>query len=241
MKAIILAAGRGSRMKELTEDKPKCVVKLHGKRLIDWQLEALRASGIESIAIVKGYLKNAFVLDLHYFENKKWSETNMVVSLLEADSWLRKDTCIISYSDIVYSTDAVLRLKTISDDIGITYDKNWLSLWAARFNDPLSDAETFKIDNKGFLTEVGKKPKTHEEVQGQFMGLLKITPCGWEKITQVINQHSEKEKSKMDVTKLLQKLIEHDIRVSTIPIRDAWYEVDNEEDLAYYSSLDSLW
>ena len=45
----------------------------------------------------------------------------------------------------------------------------------------------------------------------------------------------------MDVTNLLQKLIEQDIRVSTTPIKDSWYEVDNEEDLAYYSSLDSLW
>ena len=165
----------------------------------------------------------------------------MVMSLLKADSWLQDNTCIISYSDIVYSADSVLRLKMIKGDIGITYDKNWFSLWNARFNDPLSDAETFKIDNQGFLIEIGDKPKTHEEIQGQFMGLLKITPSGWEKINEVINQYSEKKKFKMDVTSLLQKLIEHGIRVSTIPIRDAWYEVDNEDDLAYYSSLDSLW
>ena len=55
MKAIILAAGRGSRMKKLTNDKPKCLVKLHGKPLLEWQLESMRKSGISEIAIVTGY------------------------------------------------------------------------------------------------------------------------------------------------------------------------------------------
>ena len=52
MKDIILAAGRGSRMKNLTADRPKCLVELRGKALLDWQLEALRAAGVTEIAIV---------------------------------------------------------------------------------------------------------------------------------------------------------------------------------------------
>ena len=55
MKAIILAAGRGSRMKNLTSDKPKCLVKLHGKPLLEWQLESMYKSGISEIAVVTGY------------------------------------------------------------------------------------------------------------------------------------------------------------------------------------------
>ena len=55
MKAIILAAGRGSRMQNLTQKQPKCLVNLRGKALLDWQLEALRAAGISEIAIVTGY------------------------------------------------------------------------------------------------------------------------------------------------------------------------------------------
>ena len=55
MRGIILAAGRGSRMKHLTSERPKCMVKLQGKPLIEWQLEALRAAGIDDIAIVTGY------------------------------------------------------------------------------------------------------------------------------------------------------------------------------------------
>ena len=58
MKAIILAAGRGSRMKLLTDETPKCLIKLRGKSLLDWQLSALRAAGITDIAIVTGYRRD---------------------------------------------------------------------------------------------------------------------------------------------------------------------------------------
>ena len=55
MRALILAAGRGKRMNFLTEDKPKCLVMLKGRTLLDWQLKAIREAGIEKIAIVTGY------------------------------------------------------------------------------------------------------------------------------------------------------------------------------------------
>ena len=222
-------------------NKPKCFIKLHGKKLIDWQLETLKNAGIEDIALVRGYKKNVFKYNLKYFDNVKWSETNMVTSLLSANSWLKLHTCIISYSDIIYSPDAVSRLKTIKNDIGITYDKNWSILWSKRFDDPLIDAETFRIDKKNFLIEIGNKPKTLEEVQGQFMGLLKINPNGWDKICKLLNRYTEKEKSNMDITNLLKKLIYFGTKVETISIKDSWYEVDSKSDLEYYSSIEKLW
>ena len=61
MKAIILAAGRGTRMKALTEEKPKCLVELDGQSLLEKQLGALRQSGIEDIAIVTGYRRELLI------------------------------------------------------------------------------------------------------------------------------------------------------------------------------------
>ncbi|MFZ9450262.1 MAG: NTP transferase domain-containing protein, partial [Alphaproteobacteria bacterium] len=55
MRAIILAAGRGSRMRQLTDERPKCLVPLRGRPLLEWQLEALRGAGIREIGIVTGY------------------------------------------------------------------------------------------------------------------------------------------------------------------------------------------
>ena len=78
MKAIILAAGRGSRMGGATAERPKCLVELSGRPLLDWQIHALRQGGIEDIAIVRGFqkrLKNVagfqYVPDPLPMKNKK--------------------------------------------------------------------------------------------------------------------------------------------------------------------------
>ena len=72
MKAIILAAGRGSRLKNLTDERPKCLVELHGKALLDWQLEALREAGIKKIGIVTGYKRELLARqDLVQFYNHR--------------------------------------------------------------------------------------------------------------------------------------------------------------------------
>ena len=133
MKGIILAAGRGTRMGALTNKLPKCRTVLNGKELIQWQLDGLLGAGIDEIAIVRGYLGETFDFEVTYFENNRWSETNMVMSLIAAKEWLDNDDCITSYSDIAYSADAVDRLKDASGDIVLTFDPNWKELWAMRF------------------------------------------------------------------------------------------------------------
>ena len=59
--AIILAAGRGSRMRELTDTKPKCLLELAGRPLLHWQLDALRDAGVERIVLVRGYAAHTLV------------------------------------------------------------------------------------------------------------------------------------------------------------------------------------
>ena len=111
MKAIILAAGRGSRMKNLTDERPKCMVELHGKSLLEWQLQALREAGVDDIAIVTGYKREMFSQwKLKEFHNPRWAETNMVSSLACAYEWLEAEPCIVSYSDIFYDATAVTSL-----------------------------------------------------------------------------------------------------------------------------------
>ena len=91
MKAIILAAGRGSRMGELTSKLPKCMTVLFNKQLIEWQFLSLNHKAISEIGIVTGYLKNKFKYKKRYFVNNNWENSNMVSSLLTAIDWLRND------------------------------------------------------------------------------------------------------------------------------------------------------
>jgi choline kinase len=236
-KAIILAAGRGSRMNSLTDLLPKCRTILHGKELIQWQFDSLSSAGVEEIAVVRGYLAETFDYNVNYFENEKWSETNMVSSLLAADSWLQHYDCIVSYSDIVFSDDAVKRLIESLGDVAITFDPNWRELWTRRFEDPLIDAETFKLRN-GFVAEIGGKASTIEEIEGQYMGLIKFTPEGWRQVASFLGSLPNEMIDSMDMTSLLQNLIQLGIKITASPIRDRWFEVDSESDLLLYEKED---
>jgi choline kinase len=236
MKAIILAAGRGSRMKELTDDRPKCLVELRGMPLLEWQLQAIRGAGIVDIAIVTGY-KRELLCDrgLVEFHNPRWAETNMVASLACAQEWLQADTCIVSYSDIFYDASAVRSLMECDADIAVTYDPNWLELWKRRFGDPLLDAETFRLNADGSLAEIGSKPNSVEEVQGQYMGLLRFTPAGWADILRVRTELSPQVCDNMHMTGTLQRLISG----KKAPIRGVsyagrWGEIDSLNDLSSY-------
>ena len=233
MRGIILAAGRGSRMGSLTSNLPKCRTLLFGKELINWQLDALTDAGLSEIAIIRGYLSETFNFDVTYFENKRWANTNMVSTLMSASQWLEAETNIISYADIVYSSDSVASLIGAKGDIVITYDPNWFELWSLRFKDPLSDAETFKILD-GVITEIGNQANSVDEIEGQFMGLLKITPNGWKQINDYLSGFTDYEISKMDMTMLLSGLISCGELINAVPISDKWMEVDSESDLRIY-------
>jgi choline kinase len=242
MRAIILAAGRGSRMKNLTEERPKCMVELRGKPLLDWQLQALSAAGITEIAIVTGYkselLRNRGLTEFH---NPRWAQTNMVSSLACAEAWLRAEPCIVSYSDIFYSPAAVKALMKCQSSLAITYDPNWLELWTQRFGDPLLDAETFRLAPEHTLAEIGNKPKSIDEVQGQYMGLLRFTPKGWDEVVQIRSELTPKQCDEIHMTGILQKVIDSGrIRIDAISYDGKWGEIDSAEDLANYHSSNRL-
>lgn len=233
MKAIILAAGRGSRMKDLTEERPKCLVELRGKALLDWQLEALRAAGINEIAIVTGYKRELLAgRRLVEFHNPRWAETNMVSSLACAEVWLQAEPCIVSYSDIFYSPVAVQSLMDCDASLAVTYDPNWLALWTQRFGDPLLDAETFRLTAGHTLAEIGNKPKAVDEVQGQYMGLLRFTPEGWAEVLRIRSDLTPEQCDKIHMTGTLQKVIEAGrLQIITVPYLGEWGEIDSKDDL----------
>jgi len=236
MKAIILAAGRGSRMKDLTDERPKCLVELRGKPLLEWQLEALRGAGISEIAIVTGYMSELLTnRGLTEFHNSRWADTQMVSSLACAQEWLQREPCIVSYSDIFYDAKAVVSLMECSGKIAVTYDLNWLALWEKRFGDPLLDSETFRLNKDQTLAEIGNKPKSVYEIEGQYMGLLRYTPEGWAQVLRIRAQMTPTECDRMHMTGTLQKVIEAGVvPIYAVPYEAEWGEVDTADDLAAY-------
>ena len=237
MRAIILAAGRGSRMGELTDERPKCLLDFRGRSLLDGQIAAIRAAGVEEIAIVTGYRRDLLAgRNLTAFHNPRWAETNMFASLACAGEWLQDRACVVSYADLFYEPSAIRLLTATATPLAITYDPDWLELWSRRFANPLSDAETFRIDAKGVLQEIGGRAAHVNDIQGQYMGLLRIEPQGWREMQRMAQALQLHEQDALHMTGLLQKVISAgELPVRALAYYEEWGEIDSPSDLAAYT------
>ena len=230
-RALILAAGRGSRMGAETASKPKCFTILDGKRLLDWQFESLIDAGINDISVITGYKTEMFTGNFPKYINKRWSETNMVASIFCAKDF--DVNTIISYSDIVYKKEHIISLNNSNVDITITADKEWADLWKLRFENPLDDAETFKSANENLL-EIGGKTKDIAEIEAQYMGLLKLSHKGWLIMYNLFQSLSNTQKDKMDMTAMLNLLLSKGVSINIVFINGGWCEADEYSDILAY-------
>lgn len=237
MKAIILAAGEGTRLRPYTLDRPKCLVEIDGSSLLERQLAVLRSRGINEIVLIGGYraemLRDA-VTRLHH--NSRYAETNMVWTLFCAEEELAGEV-IISYGDIVYSGEILDCLLASRADIAVAVDNEWESYWRARSHDPLADAETLRIASDGHILELGQRPQTLADIQGQYMGLVKLTPSGLMSVRSVFRKSSTDNllrgmtPESAYMTDLLQAVIDCGHRVDAVPTSGWWVEVDTVFDL----------
>ena len=116
LKAIIIAAGTGSRLSPLTNERPKCLLEVGGKTILERAIDVLRENGVERIAVVRGYLGHLIDYpDVTYYENPRFKENNVLGSLFCAEDEM-DDDFIVSYSDIIYSSAIVASLAS-SDGI----------------------------------------------------------------------------------------------------------------------------
>lgn len=234
MKAVVLAAGRGSRLGPRTSERPKCLVELDGRTLFEWQRAALREAGVEEVVVVRGYRKESLPGgDYAVLDNPRWAETNMVMTLRRAAEHLRAGPVLVAYADLVYHPDIVRALAEAPGELAIAYDREWLALWDDRFEDPLSDAESFRLEG-GRVREIGEKPRTVSEVEGQYMGLLRFTPAAWAAVEALLDALSPEERDRLDMTSLLRRLIAGGTPVTAVAVSGRWCEVDNESDLDLY-------
>ena len=230
MRAIILVAGRGSRLPKKLSLNPKSFLKIGDQTIIEKLIKNFHRSGINKIALVTGYKRYKFKkFCLKTFHNEKWKKTNMVFSLNKADSWLKRYKCIVSYGDIFYEKKALKNLINSKGPISVSYDPLWKKLWKKRFKKVLDDAETFRIKNKNIL-EIGKKTNKINDIQGQYMGLIKFEPRGWKKFKACLKKDFDNKFSNLYLTDILQKLINKKILLKGVKFTGKWAEVDSKND-----------
>ncbi len=240
--AIILAAGQGTRLRPLTDDIPKCMVEVNGKPMLNRQLDILQSIGIENIIVVTGYEENK-INDPRITKvfNEEYASTNKLYSLLCAEDYL-EGNIIVTYGDIIYSEEILKKLVEDERDIVIASDEEWQNYWELRFEDPLTDAESFKKGENGKVQSLGKKAKSIEEIEGQFIGMVKLSQKGVESIKNEYHNCKDNALCRNNAWgsgRVLRKaymtdLMNHFAHIGELyfnPIERGWFEVDDPKDL----------
>jgi len=242
--AIILAAGEGKRLRPYTLHRPKAMVSLFGKPIIERQVEIFRSVGIEDIIVVTGYKAQQMShLPCEMVFNPNFSNSNMVYSLFAAEKFFKDSDIIVSYADIVFERKSLEKLLISNNEIDVLVDKGWRDLWTLRFRDPLSDAESMIIDKKGFIEQLGKKTNNYQEIQGQYMGLFKIRADMIRKLSSFYKnldterQYDTQSFNDMYMTSFIQLLINDGWKVASTNVMHGWLELDSCDDLDLYEKL----
>ncbi len=235
MRAVILAAGRGSRLGIASRPRPKCLTWLGGARLLDFQREALDRCGLHEHILVAGFAARR----LHALANEcivvnhDWASSGPIRSLLTVPRNLLRAGVVLVYGDCVFHADHVRALLDHPAALAMTCDEDWHALWSLRMRDVLSDAEALRRDDHRILA-IGGRAARIEDIQGQFTGLLKLDAGIWPALEAVLDACAPEMLSRLDTTALLSLLIQAGQTLHAVPIRGRWLELDTRSDLARY-------
>lgn len=239
-KAIIIAAGIGIRLNPLTDNKPKCLLEIKGKTILQRQLDAFHANGITDISVIKGYKKEAIHYPgLKYYINDNYMNNNILRSLFYAEKEM-DDEFIVSYSDIIFDTDIVRRLMERDEDIAIVADIDWKGYYEGRTEHPIEEAEKVIFDEDKNVVEIGKIVSSEKEVNGEFIGMVKCTKRGAEIFKEFFHKAKKEFYGKPFIraktfnnaylTDFIQYLVDNSIKVKCVPIERGWIEMDTLQD-----------
>ena len=242
MKFILLAAGKGTRLSPITDEHPKCLTPFQGRPIIDYTVDALNSVGIPEMIVVGGYKSDVLTQHLKklnisskIYINKDYDQTNMVYSLFSAIHEFTDDL-IISYSDIIFTPNVLELLMQSKADFGTIVDTDWQTLWNIRMDDPLDDVESFKLDVDNNIIEIGHKPKSIDEVEGQYIGLSKISKKFLPTLVKKFEELERKRAKSIHFTGFIQHLIEKKYKIQAIKVHGEWIEIDSVMDLKNYHS-----
>lgn len=238
MKAIILAGGRGTRLEPLTRDRPKGLLEFQGEPLIGWQIEALRAAGIDDIAIATGYRSEMITFPgVQTFENPVWSETNMVETLLCARSFLSGDL-LVAYADLLYTPARVRSTVEGPGDVRVAVDRDWRAGWIARHGTTETDLESLEIED-GRVVDLGRPLDSSVGLDHRYVGLTYFSADGVERLLDRYDRlrvagkswaRSGKAFAKGYMTDLLGALIDEETPVTAAVADAGWWEFDTIRD-----------
>ena len=243
MRAIIIGAGRGSRLMPTTSDSPKCFAEVNGRRILDWAVDAFRSSGVSDIAFIGGYRiqqVQAAYPEFSFRHNAAWESNNILASLFYAED-LMDQPFICSYSDILFRPSVIAGLVGSAGDMTLSVDTAWLERYGERTEHPSHDAEKVTIDDRQ-VTRV-ERSIPEGEAHGEFTGIAKFTHQG----ANILRRHFHRCRDefgdrtfrdgrtlqKAYLIQLFQEMIERGERFEYVPTRGDYIEIDTQQDFDF--------
>ena len=220
MKAVILAAGMGSRIRRLSKIKHKCLIKIGKKTLITRLVDTLREFDIKDILIITGYkssqIKKEIKKKAKYLYFPHFRYTNNLQTLLYAKK-LINGPFICSFSDVYFDQQIIKNLLKNKNDFCLGIDTGKVLKNTMRI---------IKMDNK--ITQIG----SHIEVSkgnGNFIGIAKFSKNGANKLKKALNHFKENNEDYYTIA--LEKLIKEKNKISFFDCKSLnWGEIDVYKD-----------
>ncbi len=224
MKAIILAAGMGTRLRPLTDYRPKCMLKVGGLSVLERQLKILRKT-FDDILVVLGYKKEIILknLNINYLVNEDFSNTNSIHSLWLAKDFLDDDTLIIN-GDVLFDENLIDNLILRKDLITIGLTSEW------------SEDRGYKVkvqNNK--IVEMGMDI---HPIYGEYAGFILIRKEKLDSFKKKLDE-MHKENKQIWFEDVFSRMGKEGERLGFLDVKDFnWYEFDT---LQEYELVKKLW
>ncbi|HEX3595250.1 MAG TPA: NTP transferase domain-containing protein, partial [Polyangiaceae bacterium] len=244
MKAIVIGAGRGSRLGHRTDEIPKTLVEVMGRSMFDFILDALVTGGIarKDIIFIAGYAQEQIERrypDLTYVRNDDWANNNILLSLLTARAYLA-DGFLATYADIVYEGDIVRKLLASSADITLGCDTRWRRRYVDRSQHPETDAEKLRAEGSRVVELSRRIPS--DRATGEFIGVMKVSRKGARELTDAFDQaragfegrtyREGRSFERAYLIDLLAEMLEAGVEMHHEDTAGGYMELDTLEDLA---------
>ncbi|MBR5759797.1 MAG: aminotransferase class I/II-fold pyridoxal phosphate-dependent enzyme [Thermoguttaceae bacterium] len=242
MQAVILAAGMGKRLKELTRNNTKCMVKVNGVTLIDRMLRQIDKLGLERIIIVVGYEGQKLIdyvetLDIQtpivFINNPIYDKTNNIYSLALAKDWLVKDDTLLFESDLIFEDSVLETLVTDPRDTLALVDKyeSWMDGTCVKLGEDDS-IEAFVPGKKFKFNEIKEyyKPVNIYKFSKHFSETRYVPFLDAYQLALGQNEYYEQ------VLRVITMLDNPEIKAKRLE-GQRWYEIDDVQDLDIAESI----
>jgi L-glutamine-phosphate cytidylyltransferase len=229
MKAVILAAGCGYRLRPYTVDRPKCLLSFAGETLLQRQVRTLTECGIEDISVVTGHRADRLAgTGLRCYFNSRYEHSNLVASLLCAEAELEGDV-IVCYSDILYEKRLIERLVSApASDLVVLVDEDWQPYYEKRFGREYGQRTGFVVAADGRILSTQRAAVDRSESQAQYIGLVRFGPSGCHAFRHLFRNAPTADRAVM--RDVIEALIQRRVHIDAAIVRRGWLEVDTVED-----------